>query len=65
MWLKICQVRYLPLNINIPQENNKSYRKNNFLTGHIENPIGYCKNTTGIIYPVGEKYFLQHFDSDR
>lgn len=46
------QVRYLPLKINIPQEND--FQSRNHLydspTGNIDNPIGFSDNPIRIIF---------------
>lgn len=49
------QVRYLPLKINIPQQND-SQSRNHFYDspiGNIDNPIGFSGNPIRIIFLIG------------
>lgn len=34
-------------------------------TGNIENHKGFSKKPLGILFPIGEEYFIQEFDSDK
>lgn len=56
------QVRYLPLKINILKKNDHSPRRNDSPTGNINNFIGCSKDSRGIIFGVGDCYFLWEFD---
>lgn len=48
----------LPLEINIPYENNNnSHRRNHLSTGNIETPVRFSKTPVGK-FPEEEKYFL-------
>lgn len=45
-------------NSYIPNHRHNSHWRKKFPTGNIEIPIRFSKTPTGIIFPLGEKYFL-------